>query len=182
MVMVRDVAHKHTDLAVVDLAPVAAPLALHAHRMRAALGKTAGIEGDDAIGLPQSLGHLANQHGEQRAMSPRDGADEVLDDLSLHIDERRNVLSIFAGQVRQEPLEVEMQVALAGLGLQRVLVGYNELTQTLHHLREDVGGDETIAQDFLSPLGPHGVHLFASSHCSVDTECCLEAMVITTCY
>src|SRR5215831_18135576 len=32
-------------------------------------------------------------------------------------------------------------------------------------LGEDVGGDETIAQYFLSPLCPHGVHLFASSHC-----------------
>ena len=101
MVVTRDVPHEDADLAGVDLAPVAAPLALHAHRMRAALGKTAGIEGDDAIGLPQSLGHLANQHGEQRAMIPRYCADEVLDDLSLNIDERRNVLSIFAGQVRQ---------------------------------------------------------------------------------
>ena len=100
---------------------MATPLALDAYGMRAALGKTAGIEGDDAIGLPQAFGHLANQHGDQRAMIPRDGTDEVLDDLSLNIDERRNVLSIFAGQVRQQPLEVEVHVALAGLGLQRVL-------------------------------------------------------------
>ena len=62
--------------------------------MRAALGQTAGIKGDEAIGRPQALGHLANQHGEQRAMSPRDGADEVLEDLSLHIDERRNILRL----------------------------------------------------------------------------------------
>jgi hypothetical protein len=52
MVVARDIAHKHPDLAGVDLAPVAAPLALHAHRMRAALGQTAGIESDDASGLP----------------------------------------------------------------------------------------------------------------------------------
>jgi hypothetical protein len=38
----------------------------------------------------------------------------------------------------------------------------------IHHLMEDVGGDETIAQYFLLPLCPHGVHLFASSHCPVD--------------
>jgi hypothetical protein len=57
-------------------------------------------------------------------------------DLSLNIDERRNVLSIFAGQVRQQPLEVEVHVALAGLGLQRVLVGHHELTESVQHLME----------------------------------------------
>jgi hypothetical protein len=67
----RDIAHEDTDLAVVDLAPVPTPLALHPHGVRAALGKTARIEGDDAIRLPQPLGHLADQHGEQRAMIPR---------------------------------------------------------------------------------------------------------------
>jgi hypothetical protein len=61
-------------------------------------------------------------------------------------------------------------------------IGHDELGQTLHHLLEDVGGDNTIAQDFLSPLCPHGVHLFASSHCPVDMGCCLEAIVMTICY
>src|SRR5215831_9704174 len=65
---------------------------------------------------------------------------------------------------------------------QHVLIGHDELVQTLHHLIEDVGGDETIAPYFLSPLCPHGVHLFASSHCPVDTGCCLEAIVRTICY
>jgi hypothetical protein len=82
--------------------------------------------------------------------------------------------------VGQQSLEIEVHVALAGR--ERVLIGHDELAQTLHHLMEDVGGDATIAQDFLSPLCPHGVHLFASSHCPVDTGCCVEAMVITRCY
>jgi hypothetical protein len=60
MVVARDVAHENAHLAVVDLAPVATPLTLDAYRVRAALGKTAGIEGDDAIGLAQPLGHLPN--------------------------------------------------------------------------------------------------------------------------
>jgi hypothetical protein len=50
-----------------------------------------------------------------------------------------------------------------GLGLKRLLVGYNELGETIHHLMEDVGGDETITPQFLSPLCPYGCHLFASS-------------------
>src|SRR5215510_11218377 len=115
-------------------------------------------------------------------MIPGHRADEVLDDLALTINESGNFLRILPLQMGQQPLEVEVHVAPAGLGLQSVLIGYDERAQTLHHLREDVGGDETIAQDFLSPLCPHGVHLFAASHCSVDTECCLEAMVITICY
>jgi hypothetical protein len=61
-------------------------------------------------------------------------------------------------------------------------IGHDELAQPLHHLMEDVGGDETIAQDFLSPLCPHGVHLFASSHWPVDQGCCVEAMVMTIGY
>jgi len=79
-----------------------------------------------------------------------------------------------------EPLQVH--VALAGLSLQHVLIGPDELGQTLHHLLEDVEGDETIAQDFLAPLCPHGMHLFASSHWPVDTGYCVEAMVITIGY
>ena len=78
MVVARDVPHEHAHLAVVDLAPVATPLALHPHRMRAPLGEAAGIEGDDAIGFPQLLDHLPNQHVNQRAMIPGGGADERL--------------------------------------------------------------------------------------------------------
>ncbi len=82
----------------------------------------------------------------------------------------------------QQPLEVEVHVAPAGLGLQSVLIGHDELTQTIHHESEDVGGDDTITQYFLSPLCPHGIHLFASAHCPVDMGYCLEAIVRTICY
>src|SRR5215510_321368 len=112
-------------------------------------------------------------------MIPWYRTDEVLDDLALDINEGGDLLRILPLQMGQQSLEVEVHVAPASLGLQRVLIGYHELAQTFHHLREDLGGDETIAQDFLSPLCPHGVHLFASSHCPVEMECCLEAMVCT---
>ena len=115
-------------------------------------------------------------------MLPGHRADEVLDDLALDIDERRDVLGILPGQVGQQSLEGEVHVALAGLGLKHVLIGHDELAQTIHHLREDVGGDETIAQYCLLLLCPHGVHLFASSPCPVDTGCCVEAIVMIICY
>src|SRR5215813_5383192 len=82
----------------------------------------------------------------------------------------------------QQPLEVEMHGVLVGFGLQRLLIGHHERAQTLHHLRENVRGNDTIAQHVLSPPCPHGCHLFASSHCPVDPGCCLEAIVITICY
>src|SRR5262245_31599196 len=115
-------------------------------------------------------------------MSPGHRADEVLDDLALDLDERRDILGILSGQMGQQSLEVAVHVAPADLGIESVLRGHDELVQTIHYLREDVGRDKTIVQDFLSPLCPYGVHLFASSHCPVDMGCCLEAMVMTRCY
>src|SRR2546422_6911224 len=55
-------------------------------------------------------------------MIPWHCADEVLQDLALDLDERRDVLGILPGQVGQQSLEVEVHVALAGLGLQNVLI------------------------------------------------------------
>src|SRR4029434_3485107 len=164
MVLCRDVAHKHADLAGIDLAPVAAPLAFDAHRMRAAFGETARIEGDDAIGLAQPLGYLTHQHPDQWPMVPWCDTDKVLHDLSLDIDPDCDCLGILAWQMRQEPLEVAVHGVRVVLGLERLLIGHDELTQTTHHLIEDVGGDKTIAPQFLSPLCPHGCHLFASSN------------------
>ncbi|HSX78836.1 MAG TPA: hypothetical protein VLQ80_09725, partial [Candidatus Saccharimonadia bacterium] len=149
MLLTTDVAHEYTDLAVVDLAPVAAPWPFHPYRMRAPLGKAPGIKGDDALGFPHLIGYLPNQHAHQRAMIPGGGANELLQDQALDIDQRRDVLGIFAGQVGQQPLEVEMHVALAGLGLERVLIGHDERTQTVHHVMEHVGGHDAVTQQFL---------------------------------
>src|SRR5215831_15491190 len=96
------------------------PLAFDPDRMGTALGETARIEGDDAIGLAQAMHHLRDQHLKQGSMIPWCGADEGLDDLSLDIDKSGNVLGIVAGEVRQEPLEIEVQVTLSSLGLHRL--------------------------------------------------------------
>ena len=86
MLLSSNVAHKDADLAVVDFASVATPLAFDPDLMDTALGETAWIEGDDAIGLAQSVHHLRHQHLDQRSMIPRGGADEFLDDQSLDIN------------------------------------------------------------------------------------------------
>src|SRR6266850_325090 len=94
-----------------------------------------------------------------KAMMPWRGANELLDDLSLDIDERGDVLGIFAGQVRQQPLEIEVQVALSDLSLQRLLIGHDELGQTIDHGGKDVRRNDAVAQQRLSPLCPGKCHL-----------------------
>jgi len=64
-----------------------------------------------------------------------------------------------------------MHGMLIGFGLQSLLIGHAELTQTIYHLREDVGGNKTIAQHFFSPLCPRGCHLFASLQWHADGGC-----------
>src|SRR5262245_11032540 len=138
MVVASDIAHELTDLAVVHLAMVAAPLALHTHRMRATLGKAARIEGDDPIGFTQPLACLSDQHRHQWAMVPWDDTDEVLDDLPFDVDQRRDFLGILAWQMGPQALEVEMQ-GVGGHGLKCLLVGHDELGETIHHLMEEIG-------------------------------------------
>ena len=75
-------------------------------RVRAALGETARIEGDDASGLAQLMDYLRHQYLDQGTVIPWRGAHELLDDLALDINERGDVLGIFVGQVRQQPLEI----------------------------------------------------------------------------
>ena len=61
-----------------------------------------------------------------------------------------------------------MHLAPAGLSLQGVLIGHDEHTQPVHHLLEHVRGHDAVTQQFLSPLGPRGCHLFASLKCHVE--------------
>ena len=81
------------------------------------------VEGENAIGLPQPLDHLADQHLDQQPVIPGRSADEVLHDQTLDINEGGDVLGILAWQVGQEAYEVKIHIALASLGLKRVLVG-----------------------------------------------------------
>src|SRR5262245_39511589 len=60
MIVARHIPYVHPYLTGVDFAPVATPLPLHPHRMRAPLGEAAGIEGDHPIGFTQPIDHLSN--------------------------------------------------------------------------------------------------------------------------
>jgi hypothetical protein len=112
----------------------------------ASLREATGIKGDYPIGLTQPIDHLSDQHFDQRPVVPGGGADEVLHDQALDIDQRRDVLGILAWQVGQQPLEVEVDVALAGFRLKSFLIGHHEVAQTVNHMVEDIGGNDAITQ------------------------------------
>jgi hypothetical protein len=114
--------------------------------MRPALGKAAGIKGDHAIRFPQLSDHLSDQHRDQRPMIPGRYADKLLQDQALDIDEGGDLLSILAWQVGQQPLEVQVDITLTGFGFQSVLIGHYELAQTIHHVVEDIGGNDAVTQ------------------------------------
>src|SRR5215510_695445 len=182
MVVARDVSHEDAHLAVIDFAAVAAPLAFHAHRMPAPLGEAAGIKGDDAIGFPQLLNHLSDQHREQWAMIPGRGADELWQDQALDIDEGGDRLSILAVQVGQEAYQIAMHMAFAGLGLKRVLIGHHEVAQTVNHGFKHVRRNDAVTQQLRLRLCPRRGHLFASTKWHVDTGYYLEAIDTTRGY
>src|SRR5262249_61939997 len=144
MVVARDIPHEDPYLAVVDFAPMATPLALHPDRMRAPLREAAGIDGDYPIGFPEMIDDLSHQDLDQRAMIPGRGADELLQDQALDIDQCRDVLGILVWQVGQQSLEVEGHIALAGCRLKRGLVGHREVTQALNHVVKDIGGKGVV--------------------------------------
>ena len=150
--------------------------------MRAPLGGAAGIESHDAIGFPQLLDHLSHQDFDQRPVVPGRGANEVLHDQALDLNQRRDVLGIFAWQVSQQPLDVEMHIALTGLGLESMLIGHDAIAQTVHHVSEDVRGNDAITQQFLLTLCPRRCHLFASSQGHINTGCGWEAIDTTRGY
>jgi len=75
-----------------------------------------------------------------------------------------------------------MYMALADLGLKRMLVWHNEIAQAVYHLMEHVGGHDAVTQQCFSPLGPRGCHLFASLAWHADRGCSLEATDTTMRY
>jgi hypothetical protein len=107
--------------------------------MRPPLWEAAGIKGDHAIGFPQLIDHLSNQDLDQRAMIPGCGADELLDDQTLDINQGGDLLGILAIQMRQETCQVEEDIALAGLGRESMLIGHGETAQPVNYVLEHVG-------------------------------------------
>jgi hypothetical protein len=69
-----------------------------------------------------------------------------LQDETLDLDKGSNLLGILAGHMGQETCQVEVDITLAGLSLERVLIGHDEIAQTVHHVMEHVGGNDAGTQ------------------------------------
>jgi len=73
--------------------------------------------------------------------------DEVLNDLSLDIDHAAMSSAFLRAKWDTQPLEVAVDVALTGLGLQRSLIGPpTKLSSRSTMEVKKVGGKATIAQ------------------------------------
>jgi hypothetical protein len=77
-------------------------------------------------------------------MIPERRTDEVVQDLSLDIDHGSDLLSVLAVQMGQETSQIEMHMGLVGLGLKSLLIGHDELTQTVHHGAEHLGRNDAV--------------------------------------
>ena len=119
-----------THLAVVDCAAVATPLAFDTHRMRPALGKAARIKGEDPLGFPQPIDDLADEHRDQQPIIPKCRADKRLHDQALDIDQGGHLLGMLVAHMGQETCQAAVDMALAGCGLESVLIGHDAIAQT----------------------------------------------------
>jgi hypothetical protein len=115
-------------------------------------------------------------------MIPERSPNELLQDQTLDIDQGGDLLGILAAQVGQETCQIEVHVALAGLGLKRVLIGHHEVAETVNNGFEHVRRNDAATQQFRLPLCPRRGHLFASTKWHVDPGCCLEAIDTTRGY
>src|SRR5262249_46685491 len=97
------VGQEDTDLAVVDLAEPAAPLAGYPPGIGPLLGEGAGIDDHDAIGVRKLLADVLPQLGHDCLVIPLARADEKLDRLAWQAGLNGDRLTCFAIQATEMP-------------------------------------------------------------------------------
>ena len=108
--LMRNVAHEHADLTVLDLAQTTAPLPRHADRFLALLGERRRIENDDAVRLADPFAHLFRERPQEPRVVPRCESDELLQALSPAIVEVGDALAGLACELRDQSLHVLVHV------------------------------------------------------------------------
>src|SRR6266699_5730861 len=115
-------------------------------------------------------------------MIPWRRANEVLHDQAFDSDQSRDLLGVLAWQVGQEARQVEVHMTFLRVSLQTLLIGHHKVIQAINDGVEHVRGHDTIVQQCLLTLCPHGSHLFASLEWYMGMGCSLEAIDITMRY
>src|SRR6266511_752170 len=101
----RGIGQEDADLAVVDLAQPAAPLASDATGFRPLLGEGAGVDDHDALRLGEFLPDMEPQLGHHGLVVPLTRADEELDRLARQPGLDRDRLTGLALQSAEEPAD-----------------------------------------------------------------------------
>lgn len=154
----RHVGHVDGDLAVVDLAQTATPLAGHAHRLLALLGKRRRIKHDHAIVFAKFRADLPSQLRHQRRVVPRGAAHEVLQRVALLVVAVRNRLHVLALQIRQQAADVVRRVTPLRRLIQQPPERLDEPCQPLRDPRKYLRRHFAFRQHRRLPQGKTSVH------------------------
>src|SRR5260370_20100172 len=104
----RDIGEKDTDLAIIDFAETATPLAGDATGLLALLGEGRGVEHEHAVGVAQFGGDVAAQFGQDGVIGPAAGANEMLQGASFQPDIDGDGLGGLALQTGELALEEDL--------------------------------------------------------------------------
>ena len=145
----RGVGQEDTDLAVVDLAQPAAPLAADAAGFGPLLGEPAGVDDDDAVGLGQRLADVLPQFGRHGLVVPLAGADEELDRLAGQPGLDGDRLAGLAFQAADEPADDERGVVAMLDAIELREVAVEEASQSVRTASNGIGRDDRVVQEGL---------------------------------
>ena len=145
----RGVGQEDADLAVVDLAQPAAPLAGDAAGLGPLLGEGAGVDDHDAVGLGEFLADVEPQFGHDGLVVPLARADEELDRLAGQPGLDGDRLAGLALQAAEQAADDQGGV-LALLGaIELGQIALEEAGQAVGAVADGVGGDGGVVQEGL---------------------------------
>ena len=150
VVVAADVGEVDADLAVVDLAQAAAPLALDADRSSALLGEGRWVEDEDAVGTAQLLTHLPGQLREPGVVVPGRLADKLLQRLAFLVVEVGDGFDVLVFEVGNQARDIRMGMLPLFAPLEPFDEGVQEAFQSRPHAAEDAGIDFSVGQQLVA--------------------------------
>ena len=143
------VGQEDADLAVVDLAQPAAPLAIDAAGLGPLLGEAAGVDDHDAVGVGQFLADVLPQFGHHGLVVPLAGADEELDRLAGQPGLDGDRLGGLAFQAAEPAADDQGRGGPLLDAVEPGQVALEEGRQAVGLARDGIGGDHGVRQDGL---------------------------------
>jgi hypothetical protein len=145
-----DVGDEVTDLAVLDFAQVAAPLAGDAAGVVALLGHAVAIDDEDGLGMGQFLTDVRQQLGADGVVVPLAGADEVLQGTAFLLGLARDGLGRLALEAGELALEDGGGMVALFVAVEEGQVTLEEGSQTTCQVMDIGRGDGGLGEELLS--------------------------------